>query len=146
METLLEWIRSNPALSSWLVAGSVITFVGTLIIVPILVVRIPADYFMPDRVSRGAFVDAHPILRIVALVLKNLCGAIFFVAGVAMLALPGQGLLMMLLGVLLLNFPGKQNLEIKLVRLPHVLNTLNRIRHRYTKPPLELPEILESDG
>jgi hypothetical protein len=51
---------------------------------------------------------------------------------------PGQGVLTILLGVMLLDFPGKRGLELKLVSRPKVLNTINRIRHRFDRPPLLL--------
>ncbi|MFT5499323.1 MAG: hypothetical protein ACI9TH_004738 [Kiritimatiellia bacterium] len=140
MQTALDWIRTNPDLTGWLVTLSVITFVGTLIIIPILVARIPPDYFMPDRVSRGRFVDTHPVLRLVALILKNIGGLVFLVAGIALLALPGQGLLMMLLGILLLNFPGKTRLELWLIRIPYVLEGLNKIRQKAHRSPLQIPD------
>jgi len=61
-------------------------------------------------------------------------------AGIAMLVLPGQGLLSILIGVTLLNFPGKYALERRIVGRPAVSRTLNRIRARARRPPLEIPD------
>jgi len=55
-----------------------------------------------------------------------------------MLVLPGQGLLTILLGVTLVNFPGKYALERRIVSRPSVANTLNRIREAVGRNPLEL--------
>lgn len=56
-----------------------------------------------------------------------------------MLVLPGQGLVTILAGLLLLDFPGKFKLERALVRQPAVMNALNWIRVRRGRPPLQVP-------
>jgi hypothetical protein len=53
---------------------------------------------------------------------------------------PGQGILTILIGVMLLDFPGKRRLERWLVRRPAVFKGINRIRARFDKPPLVLDE------
>ena len=50
--------------------------------------------------------------------------------------IPGPGILILVLGVILLDFPGKRRLEQWLVRRATVLNAMNRLRQRYGKPPL----------
>jgi hypothetical protein len=67
-------------------------------------------------------------------------GAVFLLAGLAMLFTPGQGLLTILMGIMLLNFPGKQRLELAIVRRPAVLKSINWVRGRAGRPPLQLPE------
>ncbi len=56
-----------------------------------------------------------------------------------MLVTPGQGLLTLLIGLLLLNFPGKYRLERWLVRRPGVLRTLNWVRRRRGQEHFESP-------
>jgi hypothetical protein len=51
---------------------------------------------------------------------------------------PGQGILTILLGIMLLDFPGKRKLEHKIVSRPKVLSTINKLRHRFGKPALVL--------
>jgi hypothetical protein len=51
---------------------------------------------------------------------------------------PGQGILNILLGIMLLDFPGKRSLEYRLVSRPQVLSTINKLRHRFGKPKLVL--------
>jgi hypothetical protein len=53
-----------------------------------------------------------------------------------MLVLPGQGILTMLIGISLVDFPGKRQLERKLIGQPAVLNTINRVREKFGQPPL----------
>jgi hypothetical protein len=51
---------------------------------------------------------------------------------------PGQGILTILLGIMLLDFPGKRDLEHRLVSQPRVLNTINKLRHKFSKDNLVL--------
>ena len=62
--------------------------------------------------------------------------AVFLVAGVAMLVLPGQGLLTILIGLMLISFPGKRGLERRIVGRPTILRILNGMRARRSLPPL----------
>jgi len=136
-----EWVRGHEELLWWLGVASLVAFVGTLLLVPVLVRRMPADYFVRERPPRHG---RHPVLRIVLRVLKNLLAAILLAAGFAMLFLPGQGVLTMLLGLSLLDFPGKRRLEIRLVAMPRVYRVIRWIRRRGGRPPLELPGGAES--
>lgn len=124
-------------LLAWLAAASVVGFVGSLIGIPWVLVRLPADYF-DTRVPRHWMKDRHPLLRTAGLVLKNIIGIVFLLAGIAMLVLPGQGVLTILIGVSLIDFPGKHRLEAKLVSQRLVLNAINSVRERFGRPPLVL--------
>lgn len=116
---------------------SAVFFVGTLFAIPIILVRLPANYF-DERYPRSWMRDHHPVLRLIAHLAKNLAGAVFLVAGVVMLVLPGQGLLTILIGLSLLDFPGKRRLEARLIGQPAVLNVINAMRRRYGRPPLTI--------
>jgi hypothetical protein len=52
---------------------------------------------------------------------------------------PGQGVLTMLAGVFLVDFPQRRRLERALIRRPSVLPQLNRLRARFGRPPLHPP-------
>lgn len=122
---------------AWLAAASVVGFVASLIAIPWILVRLPADYF-DTRVPRRWMIDRHPVLRTIGLIIKNVAGVVFLLAGIAMLVLPGQGILTILIGVSLIDFPGKHRLEARIVSQRVVLQTINAIRHRFGRPPLVL--------
>ena len=65
---------------------------------------------------------------------------VLVMAGIAMLVLPGQGLLTILLGIMLLEFPGKRRVELMLLRRPEILAGLNWIRRHANRPPFEVCE------
>jgi hypothetical protein len=121
----------------WVVLGVVsgVLFIGTLIAIPILIVRLPNDYFIKNH-RRTWLQNRHPVLRVTAYVIKNLIGYVFLLAGIAMLVLPGQGILTMLIGVSLIDFRGKQKLQRKLIGQPAILRTINKIRQKYGRKPL----------
>ena len=116
---------------------SAVLFVGTLIVIPIILVRLPEDYF-DVRVHRAWMKGHHPVLRVAGRVLKNIVGFIFVVAGISMLVLPGQGVLTILIGLSLLDFPGKQRLQARIIGQHTVLHTVNSLRARFGKPPFVL--------
>jgi hypothetical protein len=126
---------------AWFALGvvSVVFFIGTLIAIPIILVRIPVDYF-DERKHRSWLENHHPVLRITAYILKNLVGVVFLLAGIAMLFLPGQGVLTILLGISLMDFPGKRKLERKIIGRPSVLGAINSIRKQFGKEPLVVHE------
>lgn len=134
------WLDANQTVLWALMAGSIATFIGSLIVIPWLLIRMPADYFIHPERPMLRFFTYHPLLRVLGLVLKNLFGGLFVLAGLAMLVLPGQGILTLLIGLSLMNFPGKRYLELRLVRQPAVLHGINWIRNRRQRPPLQLPE------
>ena len=72
-------------------------------------------------------------------VLKNVLALVLVVLGIAMLVLPGQGILAILLGVMLGDFPGKLRLQQWILARPKVMKSLNWVRKKFKKPPLEKP-------
>lgn len=115
---MFQWLRDHPEVLTWLGAASVVTFVAGLFLVPWLVVRLPADRFLVDPRATPAGPRRHVALRVLFHVAHNLLGGVLVLAGIAMLVLPGQGILTILLGLSLLDLPGRQRLELALVSRP----------------------------
>jgi hypothetical protein len=135
LATVQQWIPVEVLLG--LAVAGVICFIGSLIAIPLILVRLPADYF-DTRTPRHWMKNHHPVLRLLGLVIKNVVGVVFLLAGFAMLFLPGQGLLTMLIGVSLVDFPKKRVLEAKMVGQPTLLGVINAMRKKFGKPPLTL--------
>ena len=117
---------------------SVVMFFGTILLIPVIIIRLPVDYFLHDE-ERVWMAKYHPVLRYAGLVIKNTIGLVFLLAGIAMLVLPGQGLLTMVIGVSLLDFPGKRTIEHRLLTKPMVFQAMNAIRQKFGKPPFSQP-------
>ena len=114
---------------------SVATLVLSVLLIPVLIVQLPADFYAERNHRRRVFQDA-PVLRVVFLAVKNTLGAFLLVAGILMLVLPGQGILTILAALTLLDFPGKRRLELRILHLPALLKGINGLRRRAGRKPL----------
>jgi len=119
---------------------SAVTFVASLIIVPIILARLPSDYFANEKSNVIATYNKRPVLFILNKFVKNILGGLLILAGIAMLVLPGQGVLTILIGLGITNFPGKYKLERKLVRNKTVFKSLNWMRKRASAEPFVYPQ------
>jgi hypothetical protein len=136
---MLAWMTSHKEVLAWLFGLSLVAFLATMVAIPILIVRMPADYFVRRRSIHDVWRGRHPAVRLAALMAKNLLGAVFVVAGLAMFVLPGQGIITLLIGISLLDFPGKRAVERAIVRQPVVHWIIDRIRTKAGRPPLVVP-------
>lgn len=139
MADLVAWIREYQILFQTLGLTSLALFVASLVVFPLVVANLPKDYFVRDKRDPAHQQRRHPVVWVLLTVVKNTFGFVLILAGIAMLVLPGQGILTILMGVALANFPGKFTLERKLVRHPSVGRALNRIRRIAGKDRLEIP-------
>jgi hypothetical protein len=116
-----------------------VTFTISLAIVSFILVKIPNDYFRKGT-ARELWSDKPRVIRFLAVLAKNLLGLLLVALGIVMSVpgVPGQGILTILLGIMLLDFPGKRDLEYRLVSQPRVLNSINKLRHRFGKDSLVL--------
>ena len=137
LRELSTWATSHP----WIVIGlAVASAFVSVVLVCVAAVRIPPDYFTCEE--RPLPCAGRPAwLRLGVRVFLNLVGAGLIVAGIVMSVpgVPGQGLLTILLGVMLVDIPGKRRLERAMVRLPAVHAGLNRVRARFGRPAIEVP-------
>lgn len=140
MDWLLERLREHEHWLWWIGAASLATIIVSAFAVPVLIRRMPHDYFLEDSEGSAWMRRQHPAMRIALLVLKNLLGLVIAVGGFIMFFTPGQGLITLVVGILLMNFPGKRRFELWLVRRKPVHRAIDWMRRRAGKPPLTLPE------
>lgn len=107
-----------------------------LFLLPVIVVRLPEDYFA--RAPGAERWSDWSLARKARAILRSTLGLGLIAIGIALLVLPGQGLLTILAGVVVAEFPGKIRLERRILALPAVLSALNAIRQRFGKPPFRL--------
>lgn len=136
---MLRLMELHYVLLAWLSVASVVMFFGSLMAVPWLAIRIPTDYFLRQHHWVDRWRHRHPLVRASLLLLKNLFGIVLVLAGIAMLVLPGQGVLTIVMGSVFIDFPGKLVLEQRIVRQPAILEAINWMRAKADKPPLRLP-------
>ncbi len=133
---MLQWLDEHQGLLWTLSAASLAMFVASLFIMPAIIVRIRADYFSHEQRPPTRWVNQHPAVRVVLHTLKNLLGIVLMLAGLAMLVLPGQGLLTLMIGFFLLDFPGKYRFERWLIARRAIHRPLNWLRRRAGREPL----------
>lgn len=135
---MLEWFQRHPELLVWIGGFSLIGFLGTLAAVPLFLVALPGDYLSGDPPSRSAH---WPLpWRWTYRAAKNGIGWILILAGLAMLVLPGQGLLTLAVGAALSDIPGKRRVIRRILGRKRVLSRINRLRRRFDRPPLAPPD------
>jgi archaellum biogenesis protein FlaJ (TadC family) len=140
MDTISQFFYANQPLLTGLSIVSGVMFLGSLIIIPFIINRLPEEYFLAkSRIPHGPK-NPQTTLAFIFIVIKNLMGMVLIFAGLLMLVLPGQGLLTILLGLSLSNFPGKYSIERRLVKSASLFKALNWIRKKSNKPPLQHPE------
>ena len=123
----------------WATALSLVALVASLIGIPWVVTRLPHDYFSRSERAVWRKSSDEPVFAVVLGLLKNLLGLVLVLLGLVMLVTPGQGLLTLLAGLLLMNFPGKYRLERWLVMRPGVLRGLNWLRGRRGQVAFDSP-------
>lgn len=126
----LVGVLLSPGVLIGLTLLSVVTCVVSLFCASWALRRLPVDYLLTDHRRSG-----HPLLQL----LRNLVGVVLLLLGVAMLVLPGQGLLTILAAISLMDFRGKRRLECRLMLRPRVFAAINRFRLRSGRPRLLSP-------
>ncbi len=140
LNTVLEWLQSNPALLTQVLIGSVVLAFVYAFVIFVAVARMNPDYFIRNGSPLSAARQRRPHMWLLVGIIKNTIGIVLLLLGVAMLVLPGQGILTILIAIGLLDFPGKHRLERYIVLRPSIRRMIDRIRQRAGSQPLNLPE------
>lgn len=139
-----EWLSSRlpEGWTGWHLAAAGLAFTVTTAVVSLAAVgvflaRLPADYFV-NPATRRRVEGRHPVVHALVAVGRNLLGYFLIVLGVIMSlpGVPGQGLLTVLIGVMLIDFPGKARMETWLIGRRGVRTAVNKVRAKLGKPPL----------
>jgi len=143
IEAIFEALKTHEQLFWLLGLGSVVLLVGTALLIPWLIIILPADFF--SRTPVKAFSGRHPVVAFVLIIARNVLGAVLLIAGIIMLFIPGQGLLTILIALALIDFPGKHTLLRRMMDNPRVRDAANGIR-RWAGKPEFLPAGSDTDG
>lgn len=140
MDSLSQFFTSISLRSLAMGVGIfLVTFSANLALVSVILVKIPADYFQNSS-KKKFLAKQSPVVRVLAIIGKNVAGVLLVILGVllSLPGVPGQGILTILLGIMLLDFPGRRSLERRIVGWPKVFNAINQLRRRFNKSPLVL--------
>jgi hypothetical protein len=136
----MQWLSEfwhTLTLNYILFAGGI--FLGSLLlnvlVIGLVFVKIPPHYFS-SHYEDDFLPNSSWLTRWGAVILKNLAGLFMIVVGIVQLVGPGQGILSILTGVILMDIPGKRPLEARIIQRPAILAVVNKLRAKYNKPPL----------
>jgi len=138
------WLADLWASMTWgnVLLGIVLFLVSlavSFLSIGIVMVKVPPNYFS-THYKRDFLPGSSWVVRWGAVILKNILGVFLIILGIVLSlpGVPGQGILTILLGLIMLDIPGKRPLEARIIKRPSVLSAINRLRAKYAKPPLEL--------
>jgi archaellum biogenesis protein FlaJ (TadC family) len=114
--------------------ASFVVFVSSLLLTPFLLGKIPQDYFVHTNQQK---VEIKHLGHLIIVISRTIVGFVLLIAGIIMLVTPGQGIISILLGLFLMEFPGKRKLELKLINHEPTFKALNWLRGKANKDPFE---------
>jgi hypothetical protein len=140
----MNWVSQFWESLSWAQIGIgvglfLFSFLVSLAAIVLVMVKIPANYFSPHY-EQDFLPNTHWTVKWGAVILKNVLGVVLIARGIVLSlpGVPGQGLLTILLGLIMLDIPGKRPLEARIIQRPTIQSAINKLRARFNKPPLVL--------
>ncbi len=112
----------------------ILTFVGSLIALPVLIARLPADHFVARRSPSPPGKSVHPTRDGLLRIGRNLLGVMLVLGGAAMLILPGQGILTIAIGLLMMDLPKKRAFQAWVLSWRPVHRGINWLRRKANQP------------
>ena len=139
-EKIISWSSMNSDLLFLLGSLSIFILIISVFMMVLIISFLPEDYFKSENRSLISSVQnsRYPLLKLLVLITKNFFGVLLLLSGILMLVLPGQGILTIITGLVFMDYPGKYKFERKLLRQKGVINSINWIRSRLSKPSLKV--------
>ena len=140
LASIWAWSEAHRWVVWAVAAGSIGSLILSGVLVSLVFLHLPTDHYSRSRPlpSGGASAGLASLLASGAVfVARNVFGWLFVAAGIAMLVLPGQGLLSILAGLVLVDFPGKRRFERRLLANHVVRDAMNWLRRRAGRPPFD---------
>jgi hypothetical protein len=139
-EKIISWSSMNSDLLFLLGSLSIFILIISVFMMVLIISFLPEDYFKSENRNLISSVQnsRYPLLKLLVLITKNFFGVLLFLSGILMLVLPGQGILTIITGLVFMDYPGKYKFERKLLRQKGVINSINWIRSRLSKPSLKV--------
>ena len=120
------------------------TTAATFVIVALVVATLPITYFRDEATAAGG----RPAWWLAGRIARNVAGVVLIVVGILLSipGVPGQGLLTLLAGVVLVDFPGRHRAARAIARWRGVLLGINRLRALLSDRVNEFVDQFEDPG
>ena len=136
---MILWMETHFAmLLTGLGVLGMVTFVTSLIALPIIVARLPVDHFIATCGRVLPWRSNHPVRNTLLAILRNLLGVALVIGGMVMLVLPGQGILTIVIGLLMIDIPKKRAFQAWLLAWKPVNRGISWMRRRAHQPEFVL--------
>jgi hypothetical protein len=137
---MISWLTNywdSLTWSSILVSAGLfmVSVLISFVALAIAAIKIPRNYFS-SHYRQDFLPDSSWIVRWGATIGKNLLGVVLIAFGIVLTLIPGPGIITILIGLIMLDIPGKRPLEFRIVKLPKVLSSINKLRKKFGKDPL----------
>lgn len=136
VDALTTWLSIHTGFVVAIGAISFVLLAATLFVTPWFLAQLPHDYF-----SATPQTSPQSLRRSVISFMRTILGILMILLAFAVMLTPGPGLVLLVFGLALCDFPGKHKLLIKLVSQPSVLSALNWLRGKTNKPPFIVPPV-----
>ncbi len=129
----------------WIIAVSVTASVLGLMMIPVVAILMPRDYFVrPLRIVPTT--SRFPAGRWLFFIARNVIGVGLMALGILFVPLPGNGLVLVLIGLMACDFKWKRRWLRRMIRRPSVHRPINWLRRKAGRPPVELPIAIDDDS
>lgn len=125
---MLDWLHDHVWTLTAVSAATVLIAVAAGVVIT---VRLPADFFTRSRKQNHG---RHPIIQNIMGILLALLGIVL-----SLPLVPGPGFVLIVVGVAMTTFPGKQRLERWLIGRRWVHGPVDRLRSVFDREPLQIP-------
>ena len=134
----MNWLQEYAGFMTAMAIVSVVIILASIILTPIWLGRLPEDYFL--RVLDQNNANARDTHSLVIRLTRAVAGSLLLIAGVAMLFLPGQGIVTIIAGLLLIDFPGRRRILRRILNIHAVTGLIQWIRRTRGKSEFRFPE------
>lgn len=135
VRSLIELLfEENSGVIGAIAAGSIAFSIVGAALGPVILARLPEDYFTRSALSRRMRPRAGYRALLVR-ILRNIAGWPLLLVGIVLLVLPGQGVLTIIAALVLMDFPMKKRLLHRVLRETRVRAALDWLRRVAGKPP-----------
>lgn len=146
LQQSIAWIAEHDFILALAGGGSLLLLLFVAAALPLIIVQLPTDYFSDPLGGSRLLRHRHRLIAWPLLILKNLLAIPVLLSGIIFIFTPGQGILTIVAGLLLLDFPGKRQVEMRIVRKHRVFRAMNWIRRKAGRDPFNPPdEVLAND-
>ncbi len=138
MWSRLPALFASPELNAvaWWVITILVSSVIAFGMLWLIICLLPEDFFLRSGKRPHS---RHPMVHLIWVGFRNVIGYILLGIGLIFVVFPGPGMPWLLIGLVLVDLPGKRKMQQRMLRMPSVHHCLNWLRARGGRCALLFP-------